>query len=124
MRPEAEEKARERTLLVIVALVLFVPALCELLMVYYSTHPGPPHPVTSIEVEGTEYVLTCRQTIDGPLDLFLEQCEEGEPQSCTVVEEGNNFELTCEDMRLRIRDDTIYVESPSGFRVALTYDVQ
>ena len=73
MRPEAEEKARERTLLVIVALVLFVPALCELLMVYYSTHPGPPHPVASIEVEGTEYVLTCRQTIDGPLDLFLEQ---------------------------------------------------
>ena len=124
MKPEAEEKARERTLLVIVALVLFVPALCELLMVYYSTHPGPPHPVASIEVEGTEYVLTCRQTIDGPLDLFLEQCEEGEPQSCTVVEDGHNFGYTCKDMILRIQDDTIYVESPSGYSPMLTYDVK
>jgi hypothetical protein len=124
MRPEAEEKARKRTLLVIVLVFFFAPGLWCLLVDYFDTHPWPPHPVTSIEVEGTEYVLTCRQTIDGPLDLFLEQCEEGEPQSCIVVEEGNNFGLSCEDMRLRIRDDTIYVESPSGFRVALTYDVK
>jgi hypothetical protein len=91
---------------------------------HLTNHPWPPHPVASIEVESTEYVLTCRQRISGALDLFLEQCEEGEPQSCVVVEDGYNFGYTCKDMRLRIQDDTIYVESPSGYSVILTYDVK
>jgi hypothetical protein len=120
MKPEAEEKARKRTLPVIGLLVL-VPMLLMYLAILF---PWPPHPVASIEVEDTEYVLTCRQTIDGPLDLFLEQCEEGESQSCVVVEEGSNFGYGCKDMILRIQDDTIYVESPSGYSPMLTYNVK
>ncbi len=103
----AEEKARKRTLPVVLGVIgLFVCVYAALSILILF--PEPYRPVDSLEYASFEYVLYCRGTYDGTVDLVLKQCEIGSDESCEVVEESGYF-ASCDDMELAIEDGVIII---------------
>jgi hypothetical protein len=116
-----EDRARRRTLPVIgimVGVLFGCPILLGFLLVIL---PQSADPVDSIQVEETEYVLTCLSTLDGPVVLEIHECESGNEESCRMVEQGYDMGLPCEVYTMHMRDDLISVETESG-NVLFTHD--
>jgi hypothetical protein len=96
-----EERARRRTLSVIdgiigialigIALTGFVlgvlfccPMSLGFLMLMFPEQDRPDRPIDRIQFEDAEYMLICRTTLDGPIDLQLYECEQGNQESCLL----------------------------------------
>lgn len=117
-----EEKARRRTLPVLVALLTVLVCGSAVLSFFLYAFPEPQRLIDRIELEGTEYLLTCRTKIDGTTEVFLHECEGLGQESCVIVRESSVVGLSCQDVVLRKQNGTIQADLKSGLWTLLTYD--
>ncbi len=118
-----EDRARKRALPVILLLVLILFGCPPVIGFFMLMHPAQDRPISRVQFENAEYVLTCRIPVDGSVDLFLRECRRGEPEPCPVIKEGygDASQPECKGMALYIRGGLISAELDEG-KVLFTYD--
>lgn len=115
-----EEKARKRTLPVIGAVLGVFICGSILVGILLLMLPKTNRPLDTVQVDGAEYVLTCRTSLDGPIDLELSKCEPGNEASCSVVEKDSDSGIPCDNYTLQMQNGLLSVETKSGY-VLFTY---
>src|SRR5262245_29793377 len=84
--------------------ICFISIPITIFIVSAST---PPKPVSNITVNGVNYVLTCKELIQGGIDLTLYQCKDKFDDTCKIVEYGTGGTACNEDMTLVKRNGII-----------------
>lgn len=118
---------KRRTLLWlgVLAIVLICGLVLWILLVNILVAAGPDHPIAEIEHEGIQYILTCKATMDGPIDLFLYTCEDSFDESCEVVRESGAMGYNCKDeIILRVDSNRIEAIDPNAtVWILLSYEL-
>jgi hypothetical protein len=106
----SEKSQKLLNLMVPIVVLLFVCGSC-----FYACFSAlfinirPAAPIAEVTIRGTNYVLTCRSTLDGPVELYLYECETDFNELCTVVG-YETTQIDCErEITIQARDGMIEV---------------
>jgi hypothetical protein len=110
----------------VLAIVLICGLVLWVLLMNILVATGPDIPIAEIEHEGTQYILTCKATMDGPVDLFLYACEDSFDESCEAVRESGTMGHNCKDeIILRVDSNRVEAIDPNAtvWNVLLSYEL-
>lgn len=104
---------------------------CSLVLCLYMVAVGiagilaSDRPIHRVEMEDRDYVLTCRDTLDGPIELLLYECVDHTDEDCTVVERAYS-EPPCSGLHttLRIDDGVIRFETTGATKCSRTCRIE
>lgn|GEM_PF-4406323 len=87
---------------------------------------APDRPIKEIAYGGSNYVLTCRPTLDGPyVYLYLYMCEHEYDRSCVVVDQSIAGISSCDDeILMELKDGNVEVVDPHSLSlpIPISYD--
>jgi hypothetical protein len=129
-REKLNERARRRTIPVIVLVIFFILlglgfCILTLLAVGYPDE----HEMSRIPVDNSEYVVTCENLWDGPVELTLYRCEIGQKyENCGQVFVDWGEPPCPTEMELQIEENTIQIYGYSYYdgrkHLMSTYEMQ